>query len=70
MKQGDNNSCVWQGERSGGLKRGDWNCTVYSSFRLTSTPDSFLIEETVRALQNDKIIFERQNKAAIDRDLM
>jgi uncharacterized protein len=70
MKQGDNNSCVWQGERSGGLKRGDWNCTVYSSFRLTSTPDSFLIEETVRALENDKVVFERQNKAAVDRDLM
>jgi len=32
IKEGDNGSCVWQGERSGSLKRGDWNCTVYSAF--------------------------------------
>ena len=70
IKQGDNNSCVWQGERSGGFKRGDWNCTVYSRFRLTSTPDAFFIEETVRALEDDKVIFERHNKAAVKRDLM
>jgi uncharacterized protein len=70
IKQGDNNSCLWQGERSGGLKRGDWNCTVYSAFRLTSTAESFFIEETVRALEDDKLIFERQNKATVGRDLM
>jgi uncharacterized protein len=68
IKQGENNSCVWQGERSGGFKRGDWDCTVYSSFKLTSTPQAFFIEETVRALQDGKVIFERQNKQAVDRD--
>jgi hypothetical protein len=31
--EGDNGSCVWQGEGSGGFQRGDWNCAVYSSFR-------------------------------------
>jgi putative CocE/NonD family hydrolase len=70
IKQGDNNSCVWQGARSGGFKRGEWNCSVYSSFRLTSTAESFFIEETVRALEGDKIIFERENKASVPRDLM
>jgi uncharacterized protein len=70
IKQGDNNSCVWQGERSGGLKRGDWNCTVFSSFKLTSTPESFLIEEKVRAFEGDRVIFERENKAELLRDLM
>jgi uncharacterized protein len=70
VKQGDNNSCVWQGERIGGFKRGDWNCSVFSSFRLTSTPTAFFIEETVRALDGDKLFFERENKATVDRDLM
>jgi hypothetical protein len=70
IKQGDNNSCVWQGERSGGLKRGDWDCTVFSSFKLTSTPEAFFIEETVRALEGEQVIFERVNKAAVARDMM
>jgi putative CocE/NonD family hydrolase len=70
IKQGDNNSCLWQGERSGGLKRGGWNCTVYSAFKLTSTPETFFIEETVRASEGDAVIFERTNKAAVKRELM
>jgi hypothetical protein len=70
IKQGDNNSCIWQGERSGGFKRGDWDCTVYSSFKLTSTGQAFFIEETVRALDGSTVIFERENRQAIDRDLM
>jgi hypothetical protein len=70
IKQGDNNSCVWQGERVGGFERGDWNCAVYSSFKLTSTPAAFFIEETLRASEDGEIIFERTNKAAVKRDLM
>ena len=70
IKQGDNDTCVWQGERSSALKRGDWNCTVFSSFKLTSTPDAFFIEETVRALEGDRVFFERENKATVPRDLM
>jgi hypothetical protein len=70
IKQGDNDSCVWQGERSGALKRGDWNCTVFSSFKLTSTAEAFFIEETVRALEGERVVFERENKATVPRDLM
>jgi uncharacterized protein len=70
IKQGDNNSCLWQGERIGGLERGDWNCAVYSAFKLTSTPAAFFIEETLRASEGGEIIFERTNKAAVKRDLM
>lgn len=70
IKQGDNSSCEWQGERVGGFKRGDWDCTVYSSFKLTSTPEKFFIEETLRASEGAEIIFERTNKTAVKRDLM
>jgi len=70
IRQNDNDSCVWQGERNGGFKRGDWNCSVYSAFRLTSTADVFVIEETLRALDGDKLFFERENKATIPRDLI
>jgi uncharacterized protein len=70
IKQGDNSSCVWEGEHTGGFKRGDWDCAVYSAFRLTSTPETFLIEETLRAFEKDKLIFERANKATVTRDLL
>ena len=70
IKQGDNESCLWQGERSGGFKRGDWDCTVYSAFKLTSTAESFFIEETVARPRVGTVIFERTNKAAVKRDLM
>jgi hypothetical protein len=70
IKEGDNDSCVWQGERSGGFRRGDWNCTVYSAFRLTSSPEAFFIEETLRAMEGEEVIFERSNKASVPRDSM
>jgi putative CocE/NonD family hydrolase len=70
IRQGDNNSCTWEGERTSGLKRGDWNCTVFTSFRISSTPKNFFIEETLRALDGEKLIFERVNKSTVPRDLM
>jgi hypothetical protein len=70
IRQGDNNSCTWEGERTSGLKRGDWNCTVFTSFRISSTPKNFFIEERLRALDGETLIFERVNKSTVPRDLM
>jgi len=70
IKDGDNNSSLWQGEHTGGFKRGDWDCTIHAAFKLTSSADTFFIEETLRALEGDKVIFERSNKGAVKRDLM
>ncbi len=70
IREGDNSSCSWEGEHTGGFKRGDWDCTIHVAFKLTSTPDTFIIDETVRALEGDKVIFERISKSPIGRDLM
>jgi hypothetical protein len=70
IREGDNSSCSWQGEHTGGFKRGDWDCTIHVAFKLTSTPDTFIIDETVRALEGDKVIFERISKSPVERDLM
>ena len=70
IKDGDNSSCSWEGEHKGGFKRGDWDCSVFVAFKLTSTPGSFLIEETLRAFDGDKVIFERADKSDVKRDLM
>ena len=70
IRQGDNSSCSWEGEHTGGFKRGDWDCTVHVSFKLTSTVDTFVIDETVRAFEGDRVIFERVSRSPITRDLM
>jgi putative CocE/NonD family hydrolase len=70
IREGDNNSCSWEGEHTGGFKRGEWDCTIHVAFKLTSTPDTFIIDETVRALDGDQVIFERISKSPIGRDLM
>lgn len=70
IREGDNSSCSWEGEHTGGFKRGDWDCTIHVAFKLTSTPTTFVIDETVRALEGDQVIFERISKSPIGRDLM
>ena len=70
IRESDNDSCVWEGERDGGFSRGEWRCRVFSSFRLTSTRTDFFVEETVRASYGDATIFERSNKRRVPRDLM
>jgi hypothetical protein len=70
IREGDNGSCSWQGEHTGGFKRGDWDCTIHTAFTVTSTKDTFIVDETVRALEGDKVIFERISKSPVGRDLM
>jgi hypothetical protein len=43
---------------------------MFSSFKLTSTPQALFIEETVRALEGERVFFECQDKAAVARDLI
>jgi uncharacterized protein len=70
IKEGDNESCTWEGEHTGGFKREDWDCTLHVAFKVTSTRDTFIVDETVRALEGRDIIFERVSRTPIKRDLM
>jgi hypothetical protein len=40
------------------------------AFKVTSTPDTFIVDETVRALDSERVIFERISRSPIARDLM
>jgi hypothetical protein len=40
------------------------------AFKLTSTPETFIIDETVQAFEGDTVIFERISKSPVRRDLM
>jgi uncharacterized protein len=70
MREGDNNSCSWEGGHTGGFKRDDWDCTISVSFKVTSTKDTFIVDETIRALEKDEVIFERISRSPLKRDLM
>jgi hypothetical protein len=70
IREGDNASCVWQGEVSRGFRRNDWNVEVAASYKLSCTPDAFTIEETLSARQDGSEIFARTNKAIVRRDLL
>jgi hypothetical protein len=40
------------------------------AFKVTSTPNIFIVDETVRALDGDRVIFERISRSPIERDLI
>ena len=67
---GDPTSALWQDAGSMGFKRGDWNCEVRSSYRLTADADMFHLTESVEALKDGERIFERTESHDIPRRLV
>jgi len=70
IKEGDPNSSVWKLEWFSHLKRGDWDTTLQSTLELTSSADEFRMKESIRALEGDKVVFERQWDNRIKRNLV
>jgi uncharacterized protein len=70
IREGDNASCVWQGEVSRGFMRNDWNVGVAASYKISCTQETFIVEESLRAQQDGSEIFARTNKAIVRRDLL
>lgn len=63
-------SSRWRQKVRSGWRRGDWSCEVEATYDLTSTPTTFRLTETLRAVHNGREIFARDNTADIPRDLM
>ena len=70
MREGEPNSCRWQGGFSAQFQRGDWNTSFVGGYEVRSTRDEFLVMEFVRASEADRVIFEREWRHDIKRDLM
>jgi len=70
IREGDNTSCIWQGEVLRGFKRDDWNVQVAAGYKLSCTHETFIVEESLRAHQDGTEIFARTNKAIVRRDLL
>ncbi len=52
------------------LKRKGWDTTLRSTLELTSTESEFRMQESIQALEVDKIVFERRWDNTIKRDLL
>ena len=69
--QAEPNSCHWQGDCIQSFERPDWGeCSVKSSFKMSSTADVFHLQETFVATQNKKVIYERTWRHSVKRDLV
>jgi putative CocE/NonD family hydrolase len=70
ITEGDPNSSVWRVEASTHIQRGDWITTVVAAAELTSTADAFRLQESVKAIEGDNTVFERNWDNRILRDWM
>jgi uncharacterized protein len=70
ITEGDPNSCVWRQETVGGFRRGDWDCRTVARYELSSTPDAFLLKESLKLTKGGEVFFEQETVSKIDRDLV
>jgi uncharacterized protein len=70
ITEGNPNSCVWRQETVGGFRRGDWDCRTVARYELTSTPEAFLVKESLKLTKGGEIFFEQETVSKIDRDLI
>ncbi|MFZ0659718.1 MAG: CocE/NonD family hydrolase [Candidatus Binataceae bacterium] len=70
IKSGQPNSSRWHGTYATSYKNGGWEAAVAASFELTSTASHFHLTESIRASQDDKVIFEQTWENNIPRDLI
>jgi uncharacterized protein len=70
MTQGEPNSCVWKNENVVGYKRAAWDCRTVAAFEVTSTPDTFLVKESLEVTKNGEPFFHRESEKKIPRILV
>jgi len=70
LMPGDPNSGHWRVWQSVRYRRGDWDCAVECECELTSTAAEFHVRERVTARRGEQVVFERDLRTAVPRDLM
>ena len=70
IREGDPNSGIWRHRAASAWRRGDWDCAVEAEAELTSTEARFHLTERLVARLDGEVIFERESRAVIDRDLI
>jgi putative CocE/NonD family hydrolase len=70
IREADPNSCVWTHRALSGWTRGDWDCQVEATCRLTSTATEFHLTEGLTARLGGETIFTRETSVSVPRDLL
>ncbi len=70
LTPGDPNSGRWRVWQSVRYRRGDWDCQVESEVELTSTVTDFEVRERLTARREERVVFDREDRTVIPRDLM
>ena len=70
ITEGDPNSSIWRVESSTHIKRDDWDTTLFATAELGSTAEEFHLRESIKAIEADKIVFERAWDNKIPRDFL
>lgn len=60
-------TCHWSGEHVSRYRRGDWDCSLRTSFDVTAAPGGWAIEERIEAESGGRRIFERTRRNTISR---
>jgi hypothetical protein len=70
MHADDPTSCRWRTWHSVRYARGDWDCTLEAEAELTADATTFHVLEKLTAKRGEAVVFEREHRNAIPRDLM
>jgi hypothetical protein len=67
---GNPESCRWRVWHTVRYARDDWDCTLEAEAELTSDVTTFHLVEKLTAKRGGAVVFEREHRSAIPRDLM
>ena len=70
MQPGDPASCRWRTWHTVRYVRDDWDCTLEAEAEVTSDATTFHVREKLIAKRGEAVVFEREHRNAIPRDLM
>jgi hypothetical protein len=70
LTPGDPNSGRWRVRQSVRYARGDWDCRLEAEVELTSTATAFHVVERLTAHRAARVVFDREHRTAVPRDLM
>ncbi len=70
LRAGEPDSCRWRAWHTVRYARGDWDCALEAEAELTADAGTFQIVERLTAKRGGAVVFEREHRSAIPRDLM
>jgi uncharacterized protein len=70
LTPGDPNAGGWRVRQSVRYRRDDWDCEVACEVELTSTVTDFEVHERLTARRGERVVFNRDCRTVVPRDLM